>query len=45
VNILYAVFTPDGGHARTSIGVYQLPKNATVEPDMTVAIHEDPTRD
>ena len=38
-DILYAVFAPDGGHTRTSVGVYQLPKNASVELDMVVAIH------
>jgi enamine deaminase RidA (YjgF/YER057c/UK114 family) len=37
-DILYAVFTPDGGHTRTSVGVYQLPKNASVELDLVAAI-------
>lgn len=36
--VLYAVFAPDGGHTRTSVGVYQLPKNAAVEIDMIAAI-------
>lgn len=36
--ILYEVFAPDGGHTRTSVGVYQLPKNAAVEIDMVVAV-------
>jgi len=36
--ILYSVFAPDGGHTRTSVGVYQLPKNAAVEIDMIAAI-------
>lgn len=36
--ILYSVFAPDGGHTRTSVGVYQLPKNAAVEIDMVVAV-------
>src|SRR2546423_8523 len=35
--ILYALFAPHGGHARISLGVYQLPKNAAVELDITVA--------
>lgn len=37
-DILYAVFGEQGAHARTSVGVYQLPKNATVELDLTAAI-------
>lgn len=36
--ILYRVFTPGGGHARTSVGVYQLPKDACVEIDLTAAV-------
>lgn len=32
--ILYSIFSPRGGHTRTSIGVYQLPKNAPVEIDL-----------
>jgi len=28
---------PAGAHARTSVGVYQLPKNATVEVDLVAA--------
>ncbi len=35
--ILYSIFSPAGGHTRTSVGVYQLPKNAAVELDMIVA--------
>lgn len=27
-----------GAHARTSVGVYQLPKNATVELDLSAAV-------
>jgi len=38
-DILYAVFAPDGGHTRTSVGVHQLPKNASVEIDLLVAVH------
>ena len=36
--ILYSVLAPVGGHTRTSVGVDQLPKNASVEIDMIVAI-------
>ena len=36
--VLYAVFGIDGVHTRTSVGVLQLPKNATVEIDMIAAI-------
>ena len=38
-DLLYTIFAPSGGHARTSVGVYQLPKNASVEIDMIVALH------
>lgn len=33
-DILYQVLGPAGAHTRTSVGVLQLPKNATVELDM-----------
>ncbi|HMS26177.1 MAG TPA: RidA family protein [Burkholderiaceae bacterium] len=36
-NLLYRIFGDDGRHTRTSVGVHQLPKNATVEIDMVVA--------
>lgn len=36
--ILYSIFGSAGVHARTSVGVYQLPKNASVEIDMIAAI-------
>jgi enamine deaminase RidA (YjgF/YER057c/UK114 family) len=36
--ILYEVFSPHGGHTRTSVGVFQLPKNAVVEIDMVAAV-------
>ena len=36
--VLYAVFGIDGVHTRTSVGVIQLTKNATVEIDMIAAI-------
>lgn len=32
--LLYAVLGPAGAHTRTSVGVLQLPKNATVELDL-----------
>jgi enamine deaminase RidA (YjgF/YER057c/UK114 family) len=38
-DLLHAVFGDAGRHARTSVGVYQLPKNASVELEMTVATH------
>ena len=37
--LLLAVLGPAGAHARTSVGVYKLPKNAAVELDL-VAIAE-----
>ncbi|HYD59602.1 MAG TPA: RidA family protein [Noviherbaspirillum sp.] len=39
--ILYKVFAPNGGggHTRTSVGVYQLPKNAVVEIDLVAALN------
>lgn len=37
-DILYALFDVAAGHTRTSVGVQQLPKNASVELDMIVAI-------
>lgn len=33
--VLYRVLGPVGAHTRTSVGVLQLPKNATVEVDLT----------
>lgn len=41
-NLLAQVFGPAGAHARTSVGVMQLPKNASVELDMTVALRPGP---
>lgn len=38
--ILYAVLGPMGSHTRTSVGVYQLPKNATVELDLIATCQE-----
>lgn len=36
--VLYAVLGEAGVHARTSVGVYQLPKNATVELELLAAV-------
>lgn len=37
-DLLHAIFGTAGVHTRTSVGVLQLPKNATVEIDMIVAV-------
>lgn len=37
--ILLTVLGPAGTHARTSLGVFQLPKNATVELDLVAFTH------
>lgn len=37
-DLLIAVFGDAGRHARTSVGVYRLPKNASVEIDLTAAL-------
>ena len=37
-NMLQAVLGDAGIHSRTSVGVYQLPKNASVELNLTVAV-------
>lgn len=39
-DLLHEILGARGTHSRTSIGVYQLPKNASVELDMMVAIDE-----
>lgn len=39
-DILHSIFGAAGGHTRTSVGVFQLPKNAAVEIDMIVAVCE-----
>ena len=36
--ILYALLAPNGGHTRTTVGVFQLPKNAAVEIDLIAAL-------
>ncbi len=41
--ILYRVLGNAGVHTRTSLGVYQLPKNAAVEIDMQLALHPSDT--
>jgi enamine deaminase RidA (YjgF/YER057c/UK114 family) len=38
-DLLRAVLGPAGLHSRTSIGVFQLPKNGTVEVDMIACAH------
>ena len=37
-DVLYDIFGEAGVHTRTSVGVYQLPKNASVELDLRVAV-------
>ncbi|MDH0865484.1 RidA family protein [Mitsuaria sp. GD03876] len=37
-DLLVRILGPAGTHARTSVGVYALPKNASVELDLTVAV-------
>ena len=37
-DLLLAILGEAGAHTRTSVGVYQLPKGATVEIDLVVAI-------
>ena len=36
--VLHAVPGEAGRHTRTSVGVYQLPKNASVELDLVAAV-------
>ena len=36
--VLYAVLGQSGVHTRTSVGVYQLPKNAAVELDLIARV-------
>lgn len=40
-DLLHRVFGNAGVHVRTAVGVYQLPKNASVELEMTVAAKGD----
>jgi enamine deaminase RidA (YjgF/YER057c/UK114 family) len=37
-DVLFRVLGPAGAHARTSVGVLQLPKNATVEVDLVATV-------
>jgi enamine deaminase RidA (YjgF/YER057c/UK114 family) len=37
--LLFYVFGEAGAHTRSSVGVYQLPKNATVEMDLIAVAH------
>ncbi|WP_198665440.1 RidA family protein [Paraburkholderia kururiensis] len=37
-DVLHAVLGDAGRHTRTSVGVYQLPKNATVELDLVAVV-------
>ncbi|MEO7885536.1 MAG: RidA family protein [Polaromonas sp.] len=37
-DVLYAVLGPAGAHTRTSVGVVQLPKSASVEIDLIAAV-------
>jgi enamine deaminase RidA (YjgF/YER057c/UK114 family) len=36
--VLFHVLGPAGAHTRTSVGVFQLPKNATVEVDLIATV-------
>jgi len=40
-DLLHRVFGEAGVHVRTAVGVYALPKNATVEVEMTVAAKQN----
>lgn len=42
--LLHRVFGDAGVHVRTAVGVYALPKNASVELEMTVAAKESAGR-
>ena len=39
--LLLRVLGPAGAHARTSVGVFRLPKNAAVEVDLVAIAHAD----
>jgi len=39
-DVLYELFGTAGGHTRTTVGVFQLPKNAAVEIDLVLALGE-----
>ena len=36
--MLFSILGPAGAHSRTSVGVFQLPKNATVEVDLIATV-------
>jgi enamine deaminase RidA (YjgF/YER057c/UK114 family) len=36
--VLFKVLGPAGAHTRTSVGVFQLPKNATVELSLVASV-------
>jgi enamine deaminase RidA (YjgF/YER057c/UK114 family) len=36
--LLYSILGSSGAHTRTSVGVFQLPKNATVELDLVASV-------
>jgi enamine deaminase RidA (YjgF/YER057c/UK114 family) len=38
-DLLQSVLGPAGTHTRTSVGVFQLPKNASVELDLIASVH------
>lgn len=38
-DLLFSVLGEAGAHTRTSVGVQQLPKNATVEVDLVASVH------
>jgi len=38
-DLLFAILGEAGAHTRTSVGVQQLPKNATVEVDLIASVH------
>ena len=41
-DLLHAVLGPAGVHARTTVGVFQLPKNATVELELLATLAPEP---
>ena len=43
--VLHAIFSSAGVHTRTSVGVFQLPKHATVELDMIAVAKARPSTD
>lgn len=39
--VLFRILGPAGAHSRTSVGVLQLPKNATVEVDLIATVDDE----